>query len=89
MTLVERECFAPAPQFGRGVVISDPSIYDETAWDPTGWWAGQAEALSWLECWGDVLDDSNPPCGGCYVTSPRGVPLATSPCREIPRSEAT
>jgi acetyl-CoA synthetase len=59
--LLEQQIFPPPDEFRERAVYSDPSIYDEAAADPEGFWAQQAEALHWFQKWDRVLDWSNPP----------------------------
>jgi acetyl-CoA synthetase len=59
--MLEIERFPPPDEFPAHALLQDPSVYDEAARDPQGWWAKQAEALAWFERWDTVLDDSNPP----------------------------
>jgi acetyl-CoA synthetase len=53
--------FPPPPDFAAGAQWSDPSVYEQAAADPEGWWAGWAERLEWIEPWHTVLDWSDPP----------------------------
>jgi acetyl-CoA synthetase len=59
--LQEIERFEPPEEFRRDALISDPSIYEESARDPVAWWEKQAEDLHWFRRWQRALDDSNPP----------------------------
>jgi acetyl-CoA synthetase len=59
--LLEVETFDPPEEFRRNALLKDPSIYEEAASDPEGWWERQAGELHWFEKWDRVLDDSNAP----------------------------
>jgi acetyl-CoA synthetase len=59
--LLEIERFEPPAQFAEHALLSDPTIYEQAAADPVGWWAKQAEGLDWAKPWEAVLDDSKPP----------------------------
>jgi acetyl-CoA synthetase len=65
--LLDQETFSPPSEFAKHAVISDPSIHDEAAADPEGFWAEQAEALHWHEKWDQVLDWSDPPFAKWFV----------------------
>jgi len=49
--MLEIERFDPPEAFREHALLRDPSIYQEAAADPQGWWATQAEALDWFERW--------------------------------------
>ncbi|HEX5984723.1 MAG TPA: AMP-binding protein, partial [Solirubrobacterales bacterium] len=56
------ERFEPPAEFRANALWSDPSIYEEAAADPEGWWTRQAvELLDWDVEPSEGLDDSNPP----------------------------
>jgi acetyl-CoA synthetase len=59
--LLEVERFEPPSAFREHALLGDPSIYEEAARDPNGWWERQAQALDWFAPWERVLDDSDPP----------------------------
>jgi len=60
--LLEVEKFEPSEEFRERALWSDPSIYEEAAADPVGWWTAQAkELLDWDVEPTETLDDSNPP----------------------------
>jgi acetyl-CoA synthetase len=65
--LLDQETFSPPSEFAQHAVISDPSIHDEAAQDPAGFWAKQAGALDWDQEWDQVLDWSNPPFAKWFV----------------------
>jgi acetyl-CoA synthetase len=58
--LEERRVIEPSDEFRRTAVVQDGSIYEEAAADLEGFWAREAERLSWFEPWQKVLD-WNPP----------------------------
>jgi acetyl-CoA synthetase len=60
-SLLKVERFAPPAEFREHALLSDPSIYEQAAADPQGWWATQAQELDWFQKWTTVLDDSDPP----------------------------
>jgi acetyl-CoA synthetase len=60
-TLLERDAFDPPPGFAERALLNDPSVYEEAAADPEGWWAKHAEDLHWFERWSAVLDESEAP----------------------------
>jgi acetyl-CoA synthetase len=65
--LLDQETFSPPSEFAKHAVISDPSIHENAAADPEGFWAEQAEALHWHEKWDQVLDWSDPPFAKWFV----------------------
>ena len=46
--LSEKRVFEPPPAFVERALVSDRSIYDRAAADPEGFWAEQAERISWF-----------------------------------------
>jgi acetyl-CoA synthetase len=58
--LSEKRVFEPPKAFVERALISDRSIYDRAAADPEGFWAEQAERISWSRRWDRVMD-WNPP----------------------------
>ena len=54
--LSETRTFPPSPEFRSNAVLKDPGIYQRAADDPEGFWAEQAESLSWYRKWDKVLD---------------------------------
>ncbi|HZP90491.1 MAG TPA: acetate--CoA ligase [Actinomycetota bacterium] len=58
--LSEDRVFEPPPQFTANALVKDDSIYERAARDYEGFWAEQAERLSWFRKWDTVLD-WNPP----------------------------
>ena len=61
------QTFAPPKEFAAQANADDPSIYEEAAADPAGWWASWAEKLDWIEPWSEVLDWSEPPFAKWFV----------------------
>jgi acetyl-CoA synthetase len=59
--LEEVETFDPPEGFRENALLSDPSIYEEAARDPEGFWERAADELDWFERWDTVLDDSDAP----------------------------
>src|SRR6478735_7003767 len=60
--MLEIETFEPPPEFRDAARWSDPTVYEEAAADPVGWWTRQAkELLDWEVEPTETLDDSNPP----------------------------
>jgi acetyl-CoA synthetase len=60
--LLEVERFEPPDAFRERALWSDPSVYEEAAADPEGWWLRQAtELLDWVEPPSQGLDESDPP----------------------------
>ncbi|MDQ4048671.1 MAG: acetyl-coenzyme A synthetase, partial [Actinomycetota bacterium] len=59
--LLERERFEPPPEFAERALLNDPTVYEDAAEDPEGWWERHAEALHWFERWDTVLDESEAP----------------------------
>ncbi len=58
--LSEDRVFEPPPEFTANALVKDGSIYEQAASDFEGFWAEQAERLSWYRKWDTVLD-WNPP----------------------------
>jgi acetyl-CoA synthetase len=58
--LQEHRVFAPPEAFAERAIVSDPSVYERADADPEGFWAEQAERLSWSRRW-DTVMDWNPP----------------------------
>jgi acetyl-CoA synthetase len=59
--MLQIDRFAPSEGFTQGAALTDPSIYERADRDWRGWWASQAERLTWFKPWDQLLDDSNPP----------------------------
>ena len=58
--LSEERVFEPPPGFVERAIISDPGIYARAEQDFEGFWAEQAERLSWFSKW-DTVMEWNPP----------------------------
>ena len=54
--LSEKRVFEASPSFVERALISDRSIYDRAAADPQGFWAEQAERISWSRRWDEVME---------------------------------
>jgi acetyl-CoA synthetase len=59
--LLDVEKFDPPAEFREQALLNDPSVYEQAAEDPQGWWVAQAEQLDWFQKWTRVLDDDDPP----------------------------
>ncbi|MGV3487214.1 MAG: acetate--CoA ligase [Tuberibacillus sp.] len=64
--LKEERRFTPSEAFKAQANFNDPSIYEEAANDPEGYWAKQADNISWFEPYKKVLD-WNPPHAKWFV----------------------
>jgi acetyl-CoA synthetase len=58
--LSEQRVFEPPPAFTANAVVNDPAIYERAAADPEGFWAEQAERLTWFKRWDTVLEWTPP-----------------------------
>jgi acetyl-CoA synthetase len=54
--LSEDRVYEPSPGFVERAIVKDPSVYEHAEADFQGFWAEQAERLSWLRRWDTVLD---------------------------------
>jgi acetyl-CoA synthetase len=61
------ESFPPPPEFAERALLRDESIYAKAEADPEGWWASQAEHLTWAQRWDEVLDWSGAPFARWFV----------------------
>ncbi|MDQ3613702.1 MAG: acetate--CoA ligase [Chloroflexota bacterium] len=52
----EDRTFPPSAEFTASALISDPAIYEQAEHDFEGFWAEQAESLSWFKKWDSVLE---------------------------------
>jgi acetyl-CoA synthetase len=60
--LMEVESFPPPKGFAEQAQISDESVHDAAAADPSAWWLEQAtELLDWYRAPTESLDEGNPP----------------------------
>ncbi len=65
--MADEKTFPPAAGFAAQANLSDPSVYDEAAADPEGWWAKQsAELLTWTKPW-DTVCEWTPPHAKWFV----------------------
>ncbi|MUN38065.1 acetate--CoA ligase [Actinomadura litoris] len=64
--LQETRRFAPPAELAESANVK-AEAYDEAAEDRLGFWARQAERLTWSKRWDDVLDWSNPPFAKWFV----------------------
>ena len=58
--LQEHRIFEPPPGFRERAIVSDPGVYDRAEADVEGFWAEQAERLTWFRKW-DTVMEWNPP----------------------------
>ena len=58
--LSEKRVFEPSAAFVERAIISDRSIYDRAEEDPEGFWAEQAERISWFRRWDEVMERDAP-----------------------------
>jgi acetyl-CoA synthetase len=58
--LSEERLFEPPEGFAGRAVVQDPSIYDRAAADPEGFWAEQADRLTWFRRWDTVMQWTPP-----------------------------
>ena len=58
--LFEERVFEPSPTFVDQALVADDGIYERAAADPEGFWAEQAERISWYQRW-DTVMEWNPP----------------------------
>ncbi|GAB4074479.1 acetate--CoA ligase [Barrientosiimonas marina] len=66
-TLLEEDrTFEPPESFKAQANFNDPSVYERAANDPEGYWAEQAEYLSWFKPYSEVLN-WNPPHAEWFV----------------------
>ncbi|GAA2074646.1 acetate--CoA ligase [Actinomadura alba] len=64
--LHEARRFAPPPELAAEANVTGDA-YDDAADDRLGYWARQAERLTWAKRWDTVLDWSNPPFAKWFV----------------------
>ncbi len=58
--LSEDRVFEPPPEFAERALVSDRTIYERAEADPEGFWAEQAERLTWFKRW-DTVSAWEPP----------------------------
>jgi acetyl-CoA synthetase len=57
----------PAPEQLTAQANVGPDVYERAAQDRLGFWAEQAERLTWTQKWDEVLDWTNPPFAKWFV----------------------
>jgi acetyl-CoA synthetase len=58
--LSEERVFPPPPGFAERAIVTDDGIYDRAAADHEGFWAEQAERLTWYRPWETVMEWTPP-----------------------------
>jgi len=58
--LTEHRVFEPPPAFTEQAVVKDRGVYEHADADFEGFWAEQAERLSWFRKWDSVMDWTPP-----------------------------
>jgi acetyl-CoA synthetase len=58
--LSEDRVFVPPPEFAERALVSDRTVYERAEADPEGFWAEQAERLTWFKRW-DTVSTWEPP----------------------------
>ena len=58
--LSELRVFEPPKGFAERALVSDRSIYERAEADPQGFWAEQAERLTWFKRWDTVMNWTPP-----------------------------
>ncbi|GAA0283157.1 acetate--CoA ligase [Actinomadura nitritigenes] len=64
--LQETRSFPPPAELAAAANVT-AEAYDEAAADRLGYWAKQADRLTWSKRWDEILDWSNPPFGKWFV----------------------
>ncbi|MGH3484367.1 MAG: acetate--CoA ligase [Nocardioidaceae bacterium] len=64
--LHEERRFDPPPEFAADANVG-ADVYDWARADRLGYWAAEAERLSWAHKWDEILDWSNPPFAKWFV----------------------
>jgi acetyl-CoA synthetase len=54
--LSEQRLFEPPPGFSERAIVSDASIYERANGNHEGFWAEQADRLTWFRRWDSVMD---------------------------------
>src|SRR4051794_15799048 len=62
----EGRTFPPPPELAAQANVG-PEVYEEASRDRLGFWAKQAERLTWEKPWDEVLDWTNPPFAKWFV----------------------
>jgi len=63
--LTERRVFEPPPEFTANAIVKDRSVYEHADADYEGFWAEQAERLTWFTKW-DTVMEWTPPTVKCF-----------------------
>src|SRR5437867_1306896 len=58
--LSEERVFEPPEGFVAGALVKDRSLHERAGADPEGFWAEQADRLTWFKRWDSVME-WNPP----------------------------
>ena len=58
--LSEERVFEPSEEFASRAVVQDPTISERAEADPEGFWAEQADRLSWFRRWETVMEWTPP-----------------------------
>ncbi|HEU4528183.1 MAG TPA: acetate--CoA ligase [Actinomycetota bacterium] len=58
--LTEHRVFEPPPDFAANAIVKDRSVYEHADADYEGFWAEQAERLSWFKKWDTVMEWTPP-----------------------------
>jgi acetyl-CoA synthetase len=58
--LTERRVFEPPPEFTANAIVKDRSVYEHADADYEGFWAEQAERLTWFKKWDTVMEWTPP-----------------------------
>src|SRR3954454_19328888 len=64
--IAEGRTFSPPPELAAEANVG-PEVYEEASRDRLGFWAKQAERLTWEKPWDEVLDWSNPPFAKWFI----------------------
>ena len=58
--MTENRVFQPPAGFTENAIVKDRSVYDRAEADFQGFWAEQAELLTWSRKWDTVMDWTPP-----------------------------
>ena len=58
--LTEHRVFEPPAEFAANAIVKDRSAYEHAETDYEGFWAEQAERLTWFKRWDTVLEWTPP-----------------------------
>src|SRR4051812_49969659 len=62
----EGRTLSPPPELAAEANVG-PEVYEEASRDRLGFWAKQAERLTWEKPWDEVLDWTNPPFAKWFI----------------------